>query len=351
MMISHRALVGLGAAAVVCVAAAAEAAPPRLFDEGEPLTIELEAEWDPIRRDDAPEPSKYPATLTLAAPNGELRLPIQIEPSGRSRRTQDICELPPLRLDIPKRERKGTLLRGIGELKLVTHCRNNANYEQYLLLEYLVYRSYGLVTDHSHRVRLLRVRYREPGRAKPRWERLGFAIEDAADLAKRVGAERVTESEIDRTRLDTTAASRAEMFFYLIGMTDFSLVKRAGGPCCHNARALRRADGSIVPVPYDFDQTGVVNPEYAAPNERLGIRSVTQRKFRGQCRPRAATDASIAVLREKRAAMRALFEAQEGLSPARSRRALAFLDGFYEWADDPKRVETTLAADCAKLAR
>jgi hypothetical protein len=278
-------------------------------------------------------------------------MPIQIEPSGRSRRTQDICELPPLRLHIPKPERKGTLFRGIGEFKLVTHCNNNANYEQYLLLEYLVYRSYGLVTDYSHRVRLLRVRYREPGRAKPRWERFGFAIEDASELAKRVGAERIAESKIEREQLDPVAASRAEMFFYMIGMTDFSLVRRAGGPCCHNARALRRADGAIVPVPYDFDQTGVVNPEYAMPNEKLGIRRVTQRKFRGQCRAAEVSGASIALLREKRAAIRALFEAQAGLQPARGKRALAFLDGFYEWADDPRQVEKTLAADCAQSAR
>jgi hypothetical protein len=332
-------------------ARAIQAEEPRLFDELDPLPIELEADWDPIRSDDSPEPAPHPGTLALAGSAGAVRIPVQITASGRSRRTQDICELPPLRLDLPKKARKGTLFRGIGELKLVTHCNNNANYEQYLLLEYLVYRSYALLTDHSHRVRLLRVRYREPGRERPRWERLGFAIEDASDLAKRVGAQRVAESEIDRNRLDPFSASRAEMFFYMIGMTDFSLIKRLGGPCCHNARALRRADGSVVPVPYDFDQTGVVNAEYARPDPRLGIRSVLQRKFRGQCRPSEVYGASIALLREKRGAIRALFEAQEGLKPARAKRALSFLDGFYRWADDPERVANTLAADCAEKAR
>jgi len=351
LKIARRSLALLGIVAAASLATAAQAAAPRLFEGDEPLAIELEASWDPIRRDDAPEPSQYPATLSYSGPSGEVRMPIQIEPSGRSRRTQDICELPPLRLHVPKPERKGTLFRGIGELKLVTHCNNNANYEQYLLLEYLVYRSYGLVTDYSHRVRLLRVRYREPGRAKPRWERYGFAIEDASELAKRLGAERIAESEIERERLDPVAASRAEMFFFMIGMTDFSLIRRDGGPCCHNARALRRADGAIVPVPYDFDQTGVVNPEYAMPNEKLGIRRVTQRKFRGQCRAAEVSGASIALLREKRAAIGALFEAQAGLQPARGKRALAFLDGFYEWADDPRHVEKTLAADCAQSAR
>lgn len=351
MQLSFRALTVLAACAGLGLAAQARAGAPRLFAGDELLAIELEADWDPIRRDDAPEPAQHPGTLSFQGAQGEVRIPVQIAASGRSRRTQDICELPPLRLDLPKPERKGTLFRGVGEFKLVTHCRHEAKYEQYLLLEYLVYRSYGLLTDQSHRVRLLRVSYREPGRAKPRWQRLGFAIEDAADLAKRVGAERVAASAIERAQLDPASASRAELFFYMIGMTDFSLIKREGGPCCHNARALRRADGAIVPVPYDFDQTGVVNPEYAAPNPRLGIRSVLQRKFRGQCRPKEVTDTTLALLRERRGAIRALFESQPELAERSARRALDFLDGFYRWADDPARVAKTLAAECAAAAR
>jgi hypothetical protein len=341
-------------AALLCsalAAPAAAAAEPRLFDGHELLEIELEATWDPIRRDDTPEPAQHPATLSFTGAAGLVRIPVQIAASGRSRRTEDVCELPPLRLDLPKQERKGTLFRGIGEFKLVTHCNDNAAFEQNLLLEYLVYRSYGLLTDASHRVRLLRVRYREPGRAKPRWERFGFAIEDAADLAKRVGAKRIAESQIDGRQLEPVATSRAEMFFFMIGMTDFSLIKRAGGACCHNAHALRRPDGMLIPVPYDFDQTGVVNPDYAQPAAGLGIRSVLQRKFRGQCRPPEATQASIALLREQRGAIRALFEAQPQLASARKRRALDFLDGFYRWADDPQRVTATLTADCAQSAR
>lgn len=324
---------------------------PRLFEGHDPLTIELEATWDPIRNDDTPEPKAHPGVLSYAGPSGDVRIPVQIAASGRSRRIMDICELPPLRLDLPKLERKGTLFRGMGEFKLATHCNNNLQYEQYALLEYLVYRSYALLTDQSHRVRLLHVRYRETGRAKPRWERYGFAIEDASDLARRVGAERFKESRIDGESLDPTAASRAEMFFFMIGMTDFSLIARDGGPCCHNARALRRPDGVVIPVPYDFDQTGVVDAEYAMPNEQLGIRSVVQRKFRGKCRPPEVSAASIALLREKRPAIRALFEAQEGLSPVHARSALRFLDGFYSWADDPKRVAKTLDAECASTAR
>jgi hypothetical protein len=338
--------------ALLCAApggAAAADAPP-LFDAHDVLAVELEADWDPIRRDTSAEPTAHPATLRLGGSDAPP-IPIRVAASGRSRRTQGLCDLPPLRLDFPKREREGTPFRGIGELKLTTHCKNDPRYEQNLLLEYLVYRSYGALTEQSHRVRLLRVRYREPGRPKPRWERFAFAIEDAKDLAQRLGAERVRESRVDGARLDPVSASRAELFYYMIGMTDFSLVARDGGPCCHNARALRRADGALLVVPYDFDQTGVVHPDYAAPAAGLGLRSVLQRKFRGRCWPPERSEASLALLRAKRPEIRALFQAQPELSAARERRALAYLDGFYEWADDPKRVRETLAADCRDAAR
>jgi hypothetical protein len=332
-------------------AAAARAAEPRLFDSHEPLAIELEARWDPIRFDDSSEPTSHPGVFSYASSQDHVRIPVQIAASGRSRRTLDICDLPPLRIHVPKRERKGTLLRGIDVLKLTTHCRDNANYEQYALLEYLVYRAYGVLTDWSHRVRLVRVVYREPGRTRPRWERLAFAIEDASDLARRVGAERFVESDIGAAPLDPEAASRAELFFYMVGMTDFSLIRRHGGPCCHNTRALRRADGAVVPVPYDFDQTGVVNPDYAKPSPRLRIQLVTQRLFRGQCRPAAVTNATLALLREKRAAIEALFTSQPELRPTRGARAIAFLGGFYRWAENPERVAKTLASECAQRAR
>ena len=37
----------------------------------------------------------------------------------------------------------------------------------------------------------------------------------------------------------------------------------------------------IIPLPYDFDMTGWVNPSYATVNTTLGIRSVQDRIYRG----------------------------------------------------------------------
>ena len=321
---------------------------PRIFDSHETLTLDLEADWRVIRRDRSPTPTPRPAKLSYDTASGRVELPIQIETRGRSRLSRDLCEFPPLRLDFSKESRKGTLFRGIGELKLVTHCNTERDYEQNVLLEYLLYRSYALLTEHHFRVRLLHVRYFDPGSAKPRLERAGFVIEDGSNLAKRIGAERVKETRIDGAALDPISARRIEIFYYMIGMTDFSLVANADGGCCHNARAFRLPSGSIALIPYDFDQTGVVNPPYAVPTKGLGIQRVTQRVFRGRCRApeehRAAIDEFVA----KRAEITALFEAQTELGSNRRERALGFLDDFYDWAADPSKVSGTLAKECRK---
>jgi hypothetical protein len=330
-------------------------AAPRLFDAPEPpLTIDLEADWNAVQRDRSEaSPVARPAKLSYAGPDGPVALDLKIETRGHSRLRKDVCEFPPLRLDFAKGSRKGTLFAGIGELKLVTYCQRDPSYQQNVLLEYLVYRSYQLLTDASYRVRLLNVRYHDPGAAKPRIERIGFVVEDTANLAERLGAERIKERAIDPAQLDPAAAARVEMFFYLVGMTDFSMTALSAeqqGPCCHNVRGLRMPSGTIVPVPYDFDQTGVVDPEYAMPDPRLGIKHVTQRKFRGVCRPGGLHLAAIQELEGKRDAMRALFEGFAALKSGPRHRALDFLDDFFAWAQDRARVEKTLAAECRSIA-
>jgi hypothetical protein len=342
-----RALVGYGfAIALLVQPVAAHAAEPRLFDSHDPLTLDLEADWFAIQRDRKETPTPRPAKLSYAGPAGPVSLQIQIETRGRSRLRETVCDFPPLLLDIPKEGRKGTLLRGIGELKLVTHCQRAPAYEQNLVLEYLIYRTYNLLSDDSYRVRMLQVRYFDPGKAKPRIERAGFVIEDVSELAKRIGAERIKEGTVDPAQIDPAAAARVELFLYMIGMTDFSLSARHDGPCCHNVRMLRREGRPLVPVPYDFDQTGVVDPEYALPDPRLKISGVTERRFRGYCRPAEQHSAAIAELRAKRAEITALFESEAKLAPARRKKALKFLDGFYAWADQPARVQKVLSEEC-----
>jgi hypothetical protein len=97
---------------------------------------------------------------TLTDPNG-IALPISLSLRGLTRRAADVCDFPPLRVRFTGAPPPQSLFAGQKSLKLVTHCRNSASFQQYLLLEYSAYRMYNLLTPRSFRVRLANIDYRD----------------------------------------------------------------------------------------------------------------------------------------------------------------------------------------------
>ena len=74
--------------------------------------------------------------------------------------------------------------------------------------------------------------------------------------------------------MDSEASIRNALFQYMIGNTDFSVAYQ------HNGKLLY-AGKKIIPLPYDFDMSGFINPSYAVVNETLGIDNIRDRKYRG----------------------------------------------------------------------
>ena len=100
-------------------------------------------------------------------------------------------------------------------------------------------------------------------------------------------------------------------------------------------------------LPYDFDQAGLINTSYAVPNERLPIRRVRQRLYRGYCRNNAQLDATIALFNERRNDIEAVFgTAAEGKSANES--TLKYLADFYEIINDPARRQKKIVDACQR---
>ena len=74
--------------------------------------------------------------------------------------------------------------------------------------------------------------------------------------------------------MDATTSVQNAFFQFMIGNTDFSTAYQ------HNGKLLY-INKLIIPLPYDFDMTGWVNPSYQVVNETLNINSVKDRKYRG----------------------------------------------------------------------
>ena len=267
---------------------------------------------------------------TLVDPAGQ-RLPITLALRGITRRTSDICDFPPLRVDFSAPPPPTSIFAGQKKLKLITHCRNSPSFQQYVLLEYSAYRMYNLLTPHSFRARLADIDYRDES-GRPIVSRIGFFLEELKDVARRNGLpETRAPDRFPVPDLNPADAGRYAMFEHMISNHDWSMhAGPVGKECCHNAELIGPlAPGSVVPIPYDFDFSGFVDTPYATPPEELSISNVRQRFYRGYCIHNAGAAAAAAQMRAERPRMLAAMQSTPGLDPRVGQRAAAFLDQFF----------------------
>ena len=315
-----------------------------LFADDSVLSVTLNATLSALSRDRDEEPEYRPGTFSFTDLDGTLKeVDVKVRPRGKSRRQKDVCRFPPLRLNFRKEQVADTLLDQQNVLKLVTHCRSSEQFQQYVLKEYLAYRLFNLMSDVSFRVRLLKITYLDSERDSKPLERYGFLIEHKKRLADRLGSTAVDMNSIGYNDLVPEQASLVELFQYIISNTDFSIIAAVkGDSCCHNSVLLEGPDETYLPVPYDFDRTGLVDPPNGEPAEELGQRNLRDRLFRGFCRDPQYLDAAIEAADELRPQFEALIAQQPDLSDRMKTKATDFLARYYRTVQDPKRREAKL---------
>jgi hypothetical protein len=138
-----------------------------------------------------------------------------------------------------------------------------------------------------------------------------------------------------------------ELFQYFVGNTDWSALRGPeGDECCHNIVPFADSNGTLWPVPYDFDSAGIVDAPHALPDERLPIRDVRQRLWRGTCRKPAELKETFAQFTAQREAITAVFRDQPGLGANTLKKTLDYVDEFYMQLADPNQVPRGLAPVC-----
>ncbi len=241
---------------------------------------------------------------------------------------------------------KGTVFEKQRRLKLVVQCRASPKHLDFLRLEYLAYKAFAHLSPASFRVRWLTVTYVDDNKAS---ERAGFFIEQKARLEKRLDLTDVEKHSVDYTDLDPHQALLTDLFMYLIGNVDYSLVKgEADEDCCHNSKLLSEKKNAppYFPVPYDFDNSGLVGASYASPNQALGQRSVRSRIYRGFCRFNDHLPVALGRLRATREESLALIRDDPIVRKGARGKALSYLERQYDQFDDPKWVRRIPEARC-----
>ena len=234
---------------------------------------------------------------------------VGVRARGNFRRST--CYFPPIKMKIKKSDAKGTIFKGNKKLKLVIPCLQEKNKNDNILKELIGYKLYEIISPYHFKTRQVAIDFDEIKRKKiVKHDLNGFFIEDDKNVAKRFGG-KVFERFIHPLAMNAEASIQNTFFQYMIGNTDFSVAYQ------HNGKLLY-ADKQIIPLPYDFDMSGLVDPSYAVANEALGLRDIQDRAYRGFKRDEALmNDVRSQFLNNKEA-------------------FFAIIDGFKTQFDNPK---------------
>ena len=251
-----------------------------LFEQDAPLEMEFEMDFAKVCHDPTSGGCEdLPAKIQYIDDRGfPIILDVKLRTRGRWRRDTSNCDLPALFVYFDATQVEGTLFENQTMLPFTTHCKSyNRVYHRYTMLEYLAYRYYNLLTDNSLRARLTYTKFRDSG-GSFRSRRYGFFTEHFQRAASRMGAEFIEREDQDPREIDPMELATLSTFQFMIGNLDWSVLKS------HNIALFRREDGTIIPLPFDFDYSGLVNAEYAVPPKALHLYSIRVRKYRGFCR-------------------------------------------------------------------
>ena len=266
---------------------------------------------------------------------------IKIIPRGNMRKGS--CFFPPLKLNFQKKEMVVKQLKEFDKMKMVLDCKRGEIYEQYLLSEYYVYKILNILTEYSFRVRLLKVKYVDTSEKYKTANRYAFIIENKEQMAERLNSIPIDNKNVRDILTDNHTLVNGYLFQYLIGNTDWSISGR------HNIQMIKSKDPTISTpyvIPYDFDYAGIVNTNYAVPDEKLGIESVTERVYRGVCMPESTIRETVKYFIDSKERIYALYQNTELLDKNNKRRTLKYLDDFYRIIESENGLKRNIIDNC-----
>lgn len=248
-----------------------------LFANQDPLALKLSYSNFEIRRK-TNDSTFLKINLSYQVENEQWKM-LQIQMRKRGGYRLENCYMPPIKIKIDKVHNKGTLFEGNKKLKLVLPCSTGKSHNSYIIKEYMAYKLYELISPYHFNTRFVRIDFTEiKGNKSKQRALIGFLKEDIKRIAKRFDGKEI-KRYIHPLNQEAISSVRNAFFQFMIGNVDFSTAS------LHNEKLIY-IDKKIIPVPYDFDLSGLVNASYAfvpAVNESkpLPIMAVTERLYRG----------------------------------------------------------------------
>ncbi|MCU0377267.1 MAG: hypothetical protein MUC78_03320 [Bacteroidales bacterium] len=267
---------------------------------------------------------------------------------GKSR--YERCRYPPMRVTFKKPLYESSDSGKIKKIKLVNQCQANPQHEEYIIREYLVYKLYSVLTDTSFRVRLLKVNFIDTKKERKPIVHYGIFVEPEELLEKRTNSLEIKTKALTQEHMFPAMIDRLAVFNYMVSNWDWSV------PGQHNVMVLKssRLDkaGLGIPVPFDFDLTGVVNADYAIPPPGIGIETNRDRMFTGICRTSEVYREVLLMFLDRKDEFYSVINNYPYLSKADKKDITLFLDQFFVQLEKPRGLDNLIDIfldNCKKL--
>ena len=308
-----------------------------LFSDQTPLEIKLGYSNKDMNRK-TNDSTFIDTTLEFLQNEKWSSLQVNLRARGNFRRNE--CYFPPIKMKIKKDQYQGTIFDGNKTMKLVLPCKLESENNDNILQEYIAYKIYERISPFHFKTRRVNIDFSEPkGKKIKKFALKGFLIEDDKRVAKRHEG-KVFERYVHPMAMQHLTSVQNAFFQYLLGNTDFSVAYQ------HNGKLLY-VNKEIIPLPYDFDMTGWVNPSYATVNTTLGINSVQDRKYRGFKREQQYFDEVRKQFLDKKADLMKMISSFEGEFSNQSEyeNMFEFLKSFYDVLEDDSKFQKSIVED------
>lgn len=249
------------------------------------------------------------------------------------------CDNPPLKIKYSKKLLKARGLKKRNEYKIVYPCKNNETYQNYIYKEYLIYKLYNELTDKSLRVHLIDFALQDVTQKTETVQTTGFIIEHREEIIKRLDAVKNDMRCLPAKMLSPDDYTLFQVFQFMIGNVDWLIEN------CKNAEVIQLQDKTVIPIPYDFDYTGMVNPEYAKPIAKYKQRIVPDRYFLGHKKKLKDLLPIFELFKDKKDTFINIVDSFEQLPKKERKAMLKYLRSFYKILDRPNEVKRIFIDD------
>ena len=317
-----------------------------LFNGDSLLNIELKTDLAALINDIG-ESRKYhdcELSVMVDGDSGIDQFEVKVKTRGNFRRRKQNCNFPPLRFKIPTDEAKGTVFEGQNKLKYVSHCQSFIDaYEQHTVEEYLVYKMYNLISEHSYRVRLAQITFIDIN-SNDTIKKYGFFLEDKDDVATRNGKKIMRFKNVkqyDVLRKDMVMLS---LFQLMIGNSDWDVGR------LHNIDIMSVSEHSIpIAVPFDFDWSAIIGHSYYIPDPRIDPESKYQRIYKGYRWSQEEFATAFANFQDLKEPFMQLISDCPYLNKENQQRLMAYIAEFYELIGSRRDVRVVIEKNSPKI--